>query len=101
MLSVRHKEKGMSYHDAIDKWLAAQRPDVIFVFVQFIGIQLGAAPRCFVARPQQIAGHLKTQRHGLGYGSLQEDFRRDHPASKYDHRIPPEWLFSRDRIDTV
>jgi hypothetical protein len=79
--------------------LKAQRPDVIFVFVQFEEVLLGQAPRTYAARPPAIAAHLKTQRHGLGYGSLQEDFRRDGPGSKYDHRIPKEWMFSQKRID--
>ena len=101
MLSVRFQDKGISYHEAIDRWLAAQRDDVIFVFVQFIGVALGDAPRAYVARPPEVAAHLKTQRHGAGYGSLQEDFRRDHPRSKYDHRIPAEWLFSQRRVDGI
>jgi hypothetical protein len=74
MLSVRYKEKGVSYHGAIDRWLQAQRDDVVFVFVQFIGVLLGAAPRAYVARP----GEVSTQ-----------------------HKIPVEWLFSQSRIDTI
>lgn len=101
MLSVRFKEKGISYHEAIDRWLRVQRDDVVFVFVQFISVLLGAAPRVYVARPPEVAVHLKTQRHGAGYGSLQEDFRRDHPSSKYDHKIPSNWLFTQNRIDSI
>src|SRR6185295_4197995 len=75
MLSVRFKEAGSTYHAAIDNWLKAQRRDLIYIFVQFRKVLLGQAPRVYVARPPEIATHLKSQRHGLGYGSLQEDFR--------------------------
>jgi Holliday junction resolvase-like predicted endonuclease len=101
MLAVRYKEASLSYHEAIDRWLSVQRPDVVFMFVQFIGVTLGTSPRAYVARPPEIAAHLKTQRGGIGYGSLQEDFRRDHPGSKYDHKIPTDWLFNQPRIDAI
>ena len=101
MLAVRYKEKGVSYHEAANRWLATQRKDVVFVFVQFINVALCAAPRAYIARPQEIAAHLKTQASGRGYGSLQEDYRRDHPGSGYDHKIPAHWAFSRDRIDEI
>ena len=86
---------------AIDAWKEAQRTDVIFVFVQFIGVALGAAPRVYIARSPEIAAHLKTQCDGQGHGSLQEDIRRDRPRSRYDHKIPAGWAFSRERIDRI
>lgn len=101
MLAVRHKQEGVNYHEAADRWLAAQRKDVVFIFVQFINVALCAAPRAYLARPQEIAAHLKTQASGRGYGSLQEDYRRDHPRSQYGHKIPGDWAFSADRIDTI
>jgi len=101
MLAVHHKQKGVTWHEAIDHWRAAQREDAVFVFVQFKNVALGAAPRAYVARPLQIAEHMKTQCDGSGYGSLQEDRRRDRPRSRYSHRIPSEWLFSGGRIDAI
>jgi len=101
MLAVRYKEKGVSYHEAANRWLATQREDVVFVFVQFINVALCAAPRAYIARPQEIAAHLKTQASGRGYGSLQEDYRRDHPGSQYGHKVPADWAFSADRIDAI
>ena len=98
MLAVRHKKKGGSYHEAINLWRNAQRKDVLFVFVQFLGVSVSDAPRAYVAGPEEIAIQLKAQRDGLGYGSLQEDYRRDHPRSKYSHRIPEAWLFSEERL---
>jgi Holliday junction resolvase-like predicted endonuclease len=101
MLSVRYKKKGDSYHDAIDIWLSSQRDDTIFLFIQFINVPIGEAPRAYIARPTEIAKHLKTQCHGRGYGSLQEDYQRDHPKSKYNHKIPQEWAFTQERIDKI
>jgi len=101
MLSVRYKKEGSSYHDAIEHWLASQRDDVIFLFVQFINVSVGTAPRAYIALPREIAAHMKTQCHGRGHGALQEDYLRDHPNSKYDNKIPREWLFTKERIDGI
>lgn len=103
MLAVRYKMKGkgISYHEAIDNWLAAQRKDVIFFFVQFKNIFIGYAPRVYVAQPVEIAKHLKIQCDGRGHGALHEDYQRDHPKSKYDHKISVEWLYSQQRMETI
>lgn len=103
MLAVKYKLKGMgvTYHQAIDSWLAAQRDDVIFVFVQFLDVPLGDAPRLYVARPPEIAAHMKTQCDGRGHGALHENFGGQRPRSRYSHRIPSSWLFSQQRINSV
>lgn len=101
MLAVRFVKPGVNYHAAIDQWLSIQRDDVIYVFVQFIHVELGNAPRVYVARPPEIAAHLKTQCDGRGHGALHEAYRSENPQSKYDHKIPPEWVFSSERIDTI
>src|SRR5690348_8629047 len=41
MLAVRYKEKGVTYHEAIERWLSAQRDDVVFFFVQFAQVAIG------------------------------------------------------------
>jgi hypothetical protein len=94
-------KEGINYHAAIGQWLSNQRNDVVYVFVQFIHVPLGQAPRVFVARPSEIAVHMKTQCAGRGHGSLQENHLRDHPRSRYSHRIPDDWAFSFERIDTI
>lgn len=101
MLAVRYVKPGVDYLAAINMWLRAQRPDVVFIFVQFSHVNLGEAPRVYVARSPEIAAHMQTQCNGRGHGSLQEDFRRDHPKSKYSHKIPNPWSFSRARIDGI
>ncbi|MDO9003600.1 MAG: hypothetical protein Q7V20_09130 [Aquabacterium sp.] len=101
MLAVRYVKPGVNYHEAIDKWLANQREDIMYVFVQFHDVQLGDAPRVYIARPPEIAEHMKTQCAGRGHGSLQEDFRRNHPRSKYDHKVPDSWRFGADRLNKI
>jgi Holliday junction resolvase-like predicted endonuclease len=101
MLAVRYKEKGVTYHEAIDRWLAAQRDDVIFFFVQFSAVSVGGVPRVYVARPVMIAEQLKSQRNGEGYGALQEDRLRHSPKSSFSERLPELWNFSALRIDEI
>ncbi len=101
MLAVRYIRGGLDYHKAIDAWFAAQRDYVIFMFVQFMHVPVGTSPRVYIAKPSAIAAHLKTQFDGRGNGALQEDYKRDHPNSRYDHKIPQEWAFSRERMDGI
>ena len=101
MLAVKYVKPGVDYIQAADRWLAAQREDVVFVFVQFMDVSIGEAPRVYVARPIEIAAHLKTQRGGKGHGALHENYGEKRPNSKYDHRIPAGWLFRLGRIDAI
>jgi hypothetical protein len=101
MLAVKYKKEGVSYAVAAEKWLAAQRKDVLYVFVQFRFVPFGEAPRTYVASPKEIAAHLKKQHNGIGYGALQEDMPRDSPNSKYRDKIPDAWIFTKERIDSM
>lgn len=101
MLAVKYKNTSTTYHEAIDLWLVAQRQDLIYVFVQFLDVPLGELPRVYIARPKEIAAHMKTQRNGKGYGALQEDIRRIRKGSQYAHRIPSVWKFCLARLNEV
>jgi Holliday junction resolvase-like predicted endonuclease len=101
MLAVRFVKPGVNYRAAIEKWLSIQRDDVIYIFVQFLHVPLGQAPRVYVARPPEIATQLKLQCSDRGHGSLQEDTPRDSPRSKYKDKIPNGWVYSSERIDTI
>jgi Holliday junction resolvase-like predicted endonuclease len=101
MLAVRYVKPGVNYRAAIDKWLSIQRDDVVYVFVQFLHVPLGSAPRVYVARPQEIATQLKFQCSERGHGSLQEDTPRDSPGSRYKDKIPGTWAYSSKRIDGI
>jgi hypothetical protein len=101
MLAVKYVGNGVGYHAAIDKWQQVQRPDLVFMFVQYMHTTLNQAPPVYIARPAVIAAHMKTQCNGRGHGSLQEDYQRDHPGSKYTHKIPAAWQFTQHLIDTV
>lgn len=100
-LAVSDKKTGLSYHQAIDGWRARQRSDAVFILVQFLNVPLLIAPRVYIARPDEIVVYMKSQCNGSGHGSLWEDYRRDHPKSRYSHKIPPIWAFSQNRIDTI
>lgn len=101
MLAVRYVGNGVSYHAAIDRWLSVQREDVLYAFVQFIHVPLGSAPRVYLARPPEIAVHLKTQRDGIGHGALHENHGQENPRSKYKHKIPESWVFSEARLNSI
>ena len=101
MLAVRFVKPSVKYHAAIDKWLSIQRGDVVYIFVQFLHVPLGQAPRVYVARPPEIAAQLKLQCFGRGHGSLQENVPRESPRSKYKDKIPGGWAFSNVRIDRI
>jgi len=101
MLAVRYVKPGVNYLEAIQAWLAAQRDDIVFFLVQFVNVGIDESPRVYVARPPEMASYMSSQRYGQGHGSLQEDFRRDHPKSKYNHTMPTEWRFSESRIDRI
>jgi hypothetical protein len=100
-LAVSYKNSSRSYHQAIDAWHHAPRPDVVFILVEFLGIPLGIAPRVYVSRPAEMATHMKTQCNGNGHGSLAEDWLRDHPKANRSDIIPKSWLFTSHRIDTI
>ena len=101
MLAVRYVKPGVNYRAAIDKWLSVQRDDVVYIFVQFLHVPLGLAPRVYVARPPDIAIQLKVQCYERGHGSLQENTPRDSPRSKYKDIVPPLWSYSSERIDSI
>ena len=101
MLAVRYVEPGVNYLAAADKWLSFQRQDVVYAFVGFLNVPLGQAPRVYVASPPEIAAHLKLQCAGRGHGSLQEDSPTFYPGSKYKDRVPVEWRYSTERIDSM
>lgn len=43
MLGTAFK-RGVTYHIAIDRWLTAQRSDVVYIFVGFMNVELIQAP---------------------------------------------------------
>jgi hypothetical protein len=100
MLGTTFK-RGVTYHIAIDRWLTAQRSDVVYIFVGFMNVELIQAPRVYLARPSEIAAQLKLRCLGRGHCSLEEDSPTFYPRSKYKDRIPPEWRYSTERIDTI
>ena len=88
MLPVRYKERATSYDEAIDRWLATQRDDVVLAFVQLVGPVLGNTPQVYLARPVEVVIHLKSQRH-------------ESSSSRHTDSLPPNWRFSLNRVDAI
>jgi hypothetical protein len=101
MVAVKYKTKESTYHEAIQRWLEAQRSDLIYVFVQFEGVAFGEAPRAYAARPPEIAAYMKAQCAGRGYGVLDENARSGSWRSKYDHRVPDDWTVTPGRLEQL
>ena len=99
-LAVNEVKKGEGYHAAIDNWLARQ-DDLVYIFVGLKGVNIGEVPRTYVARPMEIAEHMKKQHNGKGHGALHEDYQRHCIRSKYKDKLPESWAFSLERIDSV
>ena len=100
-LAISPKTNGLTRHQAIHEWRQRQRSDLVFFFVQFVGVSLTDAPRTYVARPNEIELHLVDQHSGKGDRVLYEDYQRDYPKSKRIDKIPASWSFSEIRIDSV
>lgn len=90
------------YHGALARWLARQEPDLVYFLAQFKDVQVGAAPRCYLARPAEIVAHMRTTRGGHARTSLREEhtYTRGKGAGHADI-IPANWLFSQARVDTI
>jgi Holliday junction resolvase-like predicted endonuclease len=102
-LAQSYKEKGNTYHDAIDLWKKDHKgKDTIYCLVQFANVNLGEMPRMYLATVSEIAKHLKTQHNGDGYCSLRENHTYKTGGAKgYSEKIPSEWSFSVKRIEEI
>lgn len=87
------------YQSAIDTWLV-RHAEVIFCFIQFQRVAVGAVPRAYLATSAAVAAHLRGVRGGLGDTILHEQhtYRRGRAAGVTD-TIPAGWLLDRARID--
>jgi hypothetical protein len=99
---IQNYKKGRSYHEAADAWLKDQSPDIVFCLVSFWNVGIGEAPRCYLARPNEIAQHHKTARHGAGHTTLHEDKTPLRGIGKDEqYKIPDGWRFSIKRVHEV
>lgn len=96
-------KKGITYHEAIDKWLQKHKPKTIFCLVQFKGVALTEMPRVYLAAPEEIAEELRKAANGRGETVLREEHHwtdRALAAGTVD-KIPDNWTFSRNRIEEL
>jgi hypothetical protein len=97
-----HLKNGRSYAEAADAWLENQGVDLVFMFVQFCGVQLGAMPPVYVARAHEVAEHLKAVRGSKGDTTLRWNHLWKNGCAKGStDTVPDHWAFSRMRVDMV
>jgi hypothetical protein len=101
MLAVGYKNAENTYQAAIESWEAAQPHDAIFMFVGFIAVGTGEAPRTYIAGLSEVAAHLKQQYMGRGHTALDENNPSYYPRSKYKDKLPETWRYSTERIDAL
>lgn len=90
------------YHGALEAWRLVQIPDVVYFFVQFSGVLPGVAPRCYIARPEEIVAHMRTTRAGNAYTSLRENYRYVRGiGTGHTDIIPAGWGATQVRIDEI
>ena len=88
------------YHGAIDTWLQQQPRDIVYLFVQFKDVEVGGAPRCYLALPKEIAKHMHATRAGQSYTSLRERHSYSRGIGKgHVDEIPDSWRATRKRVD--
>jgi Holliday junction resolvase-like predicted endonuclease len=95
--------KQANYFQAIDDWLANQKSVDIFMLVSVYQVAAGQIPNLWVARPREIAEHLKRCRGGKGNTTLFIDsgtYVRGIAKGVRDE-IPESWRFSQSRIDSI
>lgn len=94
--------RNADYHGALEAWRVAQLPDIVYFLVQFKNVGIGQAPRCYIARPDEILGHMKTTRGGHGYTSLRENYSYIKGiGAGHTDIVPGKWALSQARIDEV
>ncbi len=99
---IQAYKRGRTYSEAADSWCADQDPDVVFCLVQFEGVAIGGAPRCYFAWPREIADHLKSSRAGHGHTILYEDYTQKRGVGVgFTNKLPASWIASARRIEEL
>ena len=95
-------KKDTDYHGALHAWASAQLVDIVYFLIQFKSVDVGASPRCYVARPEEIIAHMRTTRGGYAYTSLRENhsYSRGVGAGHVDI-VPASWALTLKRLDAV
>ena len=101
-LTQKYK-KGCTYHEAIDKWLAAHGELTVFCLVQFKGVNDNELPRFYLATPAEIATVMKASRKSVGDSILYENHKWGERAqgAGTTESIPDAWIMTRERVDQL
>ncbi|HEX6751355.1 MAG TPA: hypothetical protein VF092_28950 [Longimicrobium sp.] len=99
---IQSYKRGYSYHEAIERWVIAQSPHVIYCFVQFFDVPFDACPRVYLATVDEVAQALKVARGGLGSTILYENYMYSRGVARsFRDSVPSTWAFTVDRVDEL
>jgi Holliday junction resolvase-like predicted endonuclease len=96
---IQNHKRGAGYHEAAERWSAAQSHTVVYCLVQFWGVSLGECPRVYLASVRDIVVQHQAARNGLGNTILYENhcFKKGVAAGCVD-KLPSHWRFSMERL---
>lgn len=96
------KKEHKNGHISIDAWREKHGKGIVFFFVQYLKVGFDELPRCYLAKPGEIAKHLKSQFENKGHGSLKEDLSISRSRTKWkDIKLPEGWRLTKQRIEEV
>lgn len=100
-LCQNHK-RGATYHGAVDRWVRKQSARIVYCFVQFSGVELGEAPRVYLATVEDVAKQMKAARNGAGSTILYENYayKKGVGAGCRDC-LPVDWRFTVQRAASL
>src|SRR5438105_3406402 len=55
---TQNYKKGRTYQAAAAEWLKRHGSDLVFMFVEYLGVSLGSMPGIYVARAAEVAAYL-------------------------------------------
>ena len=94
--------KDRTWTQAVDAWRSAQASDLVLFFVSFHDADWQDMPAMYLARPREVARHLKEGRRGNVATCLhvERHFKKG-VAKGCTDRIPASWAFSKSRLRQI
>jgi hypothetical protein len=100
-LAQNYKNKERTYHEAIDKWVDKNN-NLVFCFVQFLGVEFGGCPKVYIAKTIEVAYCLKEARNGIGDTVLYENYSfLMKGGARTTSAIPEKWKISEKRVSEM
>jgi hypothetical protein len=95
-------KRGATYQEAADRWASSQSQKVVYCLVQLWGVELGQAPRVYLATVREVAEQMKAARNGHGQTILYENYQYSKGLGVgCNDKLPETWKFSQSRVDQL